>query len=52
MYLSIRQVSKIVGVSYWTVWRLVRKGKLKAIRFNGTWRIEEIELNRFLGKEK
>lgn len=49
---SLTEVAKLVDVSYWTVRRWVVSGKLKGIKLPGKWRIEEVELNKFLDKRR
>jgi len=40
-YLSIREVAQIGGVSYETIWEMVRSGELPAVRFRNSVRIPE-----------
>ena len=45
---SISQLASVLGVSYWTVRRLVRSGQIRAIRISRLWRIPEEEVQRLL----
>ena len=48
-----KQVAKMLGVSDFTIWRYIKAGKLKAIKYSArNFRIEESELKRFLKKHK
>lgn len=38
-YLTIRQVSKMLGTSYGHVYAMVRSGSLPAVRFGTAWRL-------------
>jgi len=51
--LTPQQVAKRLGVCRESVWRYIRKGKLKAIKLSArNFRIEEKDLKRFLKKHK
>ena len=43
-YLSIREVAQAAGVSYQTIWGMVRAGELPAIRVRNAIRIPESAL--------
>ena len=43
-YLSIREVAQAAGVSYQTIWGMVRAGELPAIRIRNAIRIPESAL--------
>lgn len=42
--LSIEEAAKLLGISYKTVWRWVRFGKIAAQRVGGQWRIKKSDL--------
>lgn len=51
--LTPKQVAKILGVSEFTVWRYIKTGKLKAIKYTArNFRIEEKDLKDFIKKHK
>jgi len=51
--LTPQQVAKRLGVCRESVWRYIRKGKLKAIKLTPrNFRIVEKDLNQFLKKHK
>ena len=51
--LTIKQVAERLGVCRASVWRYIRKGKLKAIKYTArNFRISEKDLNQFLKKHK
>ena len=43
-YLSIREVAQAAGVSYQTIWGMVRAGELPAVRIRNAIRIHESAL--------
>mgnify|MGYP000229956051 CR=1 FL=1 len=45
---SIDQLAHALGVGYVTVWRLVRRGQIRAIRISRLWRIPAEEAQRVL----
>jgi len=50
---TTKDVARRLGVCQASVWRYIRKGKLKAIKYTArNFRIEEKELKRFLKKHK
>lgn len=51
-YYSIEEVAKMLKVAYLTVYRWVRSGKLKAVKAGKQYRIERLELDRFMKKQK
>lgn len=51
-YYSIEEVAKKLKVSYLTVYRWIRAGKLKSYKAGKQYRIDEAELNEFIGKRK
>ncbi len=47
--LTPQEVAERLRLKRSTIWEYIRKGKIKAIRFNKrTWRILEKDLNKFL----
>jgi excisionase family DNA binding protein len=44
---SILEASQLVGVSYTTLWRAIRRGDLRPIKGMGLMRISKKELQRF-----
>lgn len=51
--LTPKEVAKQLGVSEFTVWRYIRKGKLRAIKYTArNFRIAEKDLAQFLKKHK
>lgn len=51
--LTPKQVAKKLGVSEFTIWRYIKAGKLKAIKYTArNFRIAEKDLNQFLKKHK
>ncbi len=47
---TIQEVMNILGVADETIYRHIRKGKIKAIRVGGLWRISSEALDEFLKK--
>jgi len=51
--LTPKQAAERLGVCRASVWRYIRKGKLKAIKYTArNFRITEKDLNQFLKKRK
>jgi excisionase family DNA binding protein len=51
--LTPKQVAERLGVCRASVWRYIRKGKLKAIKYTArNFRITEKDLNQFLKKHR
>ena len=51
--LTPKQVANKLGVSEYTIWRYIKAGKLKAIKYTTrNFRIEEKDLIQFLKKHK
>ena len=44
---SVSEASQLVGVSYTTLWRAIRRGDLRPIKGMGLLRISKKELERF-----
>ena len=49
--LTINEVKKILKVSRQSVYRYIKDGKLKTIKFEGNTRIKRDDLNKFIGIE-
>lgn len=45
---NVNEVAAYLGISPWTVRKLVRVGKLKAVRIGRRVLLEEEEINRFI----
>jgi excisionase family DNA binding protein len=43
-YLTPEEVAKVLRVDRRTVYRWLRKGKIPAVKFGGTWRVPETAL--------
>ncbi|HUW83539.1 MAG TPA: helix-turn-helix domain-containing protein [Phycisphaerae bacterium] len=50
--LTYRQAARILGVTARTVWTLVNRGQLRAVRFGGTVRIDPADLREFVERAK
>ena len=50
-YLTVEEVAKILRVNKRTVYRLAEKGKIPAIKFGKSWRINFEKLEIFLEKK-
>lgn len=50
--LTYREVGKILNVTDRTVWQLVKDGKLQAVRFGRTVRIDPADLRAFIERAK
>ena len=50
--LTVKEAADSLKVSRFTVYRWIKKGRLKAIRSDGIYRIEEAALNELLGKSR
>ena len=46
--LTLKDVCKYLGISRFTVYRLIQSGKLPAKRFSGQWRFEQRDVDRLL----
>jgi len=53
-YYGLEEVGKMLSTSRATLWRWIRDGRIKAVKFNGDerskWRISEDEISRFINK--
>ncbi|MBP9817340.1 helix-turn-helix domain-containing protein [Candidatus Shapirobacteria bacterium] len=47
-YYSIEEVSKMLKVAYLTVYRWIRSGRLESVKAGRQYRINKIELDRFI----
>jgi len=50
--LTVKEVAARLKVSRFTVYRWIKKGRLKAIRIDSMLRIEEAAFNELIGKHK
>ena len=50
--LSLQEVAEKLGMHYNTIYKYVRAGELKAIKFKKVYRIEEQELEKFIKSKK
>jgi len=50
--LSIKEVANRLGMHYNTIYNYVRFGELKAIKFKKVYRIEEVELEKFIKNKR
>jgi len=49
MFLSLKEVAKRLGISYYAVIaNYVRKGKLKSIKLDGMYKVDEKDLENFI----
>lgn len=46
---TMREVAKLFSVTYMTVYRWIRDGKIKVVRVGGTIRITDEEIKRITG---
>lgn len=49
-FLTTKAVAKILNVNYLTVWREIRRGRLKGIKIAGDYRIKRTDLDEYLEK--
>lgn len=50
--LSLKDVADKLGLHYNTIYNYVRSGELKAIKFKKVYRVEEVELDKFIEDKK
>ena len=50
--LKVKEVAELLKLNILTVYEYVRDGKLKAIRFGRSYRIEEKDLEKFIREHK
>lgn len=50
--LTYRRAARRLGVSERTLWGLVKRGQLPAVKFGGVVRIDPVDLDRFIEKAK
>lgn len=48
-YVDVKEASRRLNIHYESVRRLIRQGKLPAIKFSNTWLIEKAILEQFAG---
>ena len=51
-YLSLEDVAKLLGVNYQLIYKLVRSGKLPAVRVGRVYRIIQTDLDEYLENSK
>jgi excisionase family DNA binding protein len=49
--LTVAEVANVIRVSRMTVYRLIRRGQLKAIRVGRNYRVREDDLNEYLEEQ-
>ncbi len=47
--LSPEEVSKILNVNRWTIYRMINSGEIPAFKVGNQWRIREEVLNKWIG---
>lgn len=50
-YFTIKEIAKLLKVSYITIFRWIHAGKLIAVKAGKQYRIKESQLNKFLQNE-
>jgi excisionase family DNA binding protein len=48
--MTLGELAKALKLSWKTVWRMVKKGEIKAQRIGGQWRVAKEEHMRLIGK--
>lgn len=49
MYIGLKEVARRLGISYFaTIENYVKKGKLKAIKLDGFYKVDEKDLQEFI----
>ncbi|MFT5198506.1 MAG: excisionase family DNA binding protein [Planctomycetota bacterium] len=51
-FLSLEEVADLLGVNYQLIYRLVRKGELRAARLGRVYRVEQCDLDSYLERSK
>lgn len=51
-FLTVREVCKLLNVSKFTVYNLIEKGELKAVRLPGKWLIREDSVYELIRRRK
>jgi len=46
--LSPEEVSKILNVNQWTIYRMINSGEIPAFKVGNQWRIKEEDLNKWI----
>lgn len=49
--MTLGELAKALKLSWKTVWRMVKKGEIKAQRIGGQWRVTKEEHLRLIGKD-
>ena len=49
--MTVVEVATVMRVSRMTVYRLIRRGQLKAIRVGRNYRVREVDLNEYLEEQ-
>jgi len=49
-YLTTEEVAKILKVSTWTIYNLIKSGELSAFRVGAQWRIPQEEVDAMIGR--
>jgi excisionase family DNA binding protein len=49
-FLTVAEVAEMLRVSNMTVYRLVNSGAMKAVRIGKSYRIKEVEVDRYLAE--
>ncbi len=47
-YYTTSQFMELVGISYYWLWMLIKRKKLKAVKYEGRWYIPKEELKKFV----
>ena len=47
-FIEIKEASEIIGVHAETLRKLIRKGKIEAVKFGNKYKIKKIEIDRIL----
>ena len=50
-FLSVREVADYLDIDYKTVYRLVRKGEIPAVKVGGMYRVRRSELEGYLDRQ-
>lgn len=49
--MNVIQFAKLIGVHHNTAYQMVKDGRLKAVKKNGVWRIEDSEVINHVSKQ-
>jgi excisionase family DNA binding protein len=50
--LTVNEVSRLLNVSRWTTYRLVREGQLRTVRVGSRLRFRLVDIDRYLEREE